>query len=73
VTGTGKKTAGAAAEKKETEKMLEARYQTTLHIDNNMVLRTSRDSKEFEEYKLSGSEEGWSREVIDIIGKMKQV
>lgn len=73
VTGTGKKTAGAAAEKKETEKMLEARYQTTLHIDNNMVLRTSRDSKEFEEYKLSCSEEGWSREVIDIIGKMKQV
>ena len=47
--------------------------QSTVHIDNDMVLRTVRDSKEFDEYKLTGSAEGWSREVIDIIGKMKQV
>ncbi len=43
-----------------------------MHIDNNMVLQTHRDSREFEEYRLSGSAEGWSREVIDVIGKMKQ-
>lgn len=73
VTGTARKTAGSAEEKKETEKMVEAHYRTTLHIDNDMVLRTVRDSKEFDEYKLTGSAEGWSREVIDIIGKMKQV
>ena len=73
VTGTAKKTAGAALEKKATEKLLEARYKTTLHIDNEMVLRTHRDSKEFEEYKLGGAPENWSREVIDAVGKMKQV
>ena len=73
VTGTAKKTAGAAEEKKETEKMMEAHYRTTLHIDNDTVLRTVRDSKEFDEYKLTGSAEGWSREVINIIEKMKQV
>ena len=72
VTGTAKKTAGAALEKKATEKLLEARYKTTLHIDNEMVLRTHQDSKEFEEYKLGGSAENWSREVIDAVGKMKQ-
>ena len=72
VTGTARKTAGAEEEKKETEKMMEGRYRTTLHIDNNMVLQTHRDSREFEEYRLSGSAEGWSREVIDVIGKMKQ-
>lgn len=73
VTGTAKKTAGAALGKKATEKLLEARYETTLHIDNEMVLRTHRDSKEFEEYKLGGAPENWSREVIDAVGKMKQV
>ena len=71
VTGTARKTPRGAETVKEMDRMVAAKYHTTLHIDNQLVLRTSRDSREFEEYRLSGSDAGWSREVMEIIGEMK--
>ena len=51
--------------------MITAKYNTTIHIDNDLVLRTFRDSKQFEEYRVTASDEGWSRAVLEIIGAMK--
>ena len=72
VTGTARKINTGSKTGKEVEKMITARYRTTLHVDNTMVLRTNRDTREFEEYRLSGSAADWSREVIEIIGEMKR-
>ena len=72
VTGTARKYPKGAGSGKEIEKMVTARYRTTLHIDNNLVLRTSTDSTEFEEYRVNDAGSGWAREIMEIIGKMNQ-
>ena len=71
VTGTARKTPQGAESAKELDRIVKENYQTTIHIDNNMVLRTFRDSREFEEHRLSGPDTGWSREVMEIVGEMK--
>ena len=69
VTGTARKTAPGAETVKKMENLLSTKYQSTVHIDNDMILCTSKDRKEFEEYRLSGSSASWSREVMEILGK----
>ena len=71
VTGTARKISEGKKSGKEIEKMITAKYNTTIHIDNDLVLRTFRDSKQFEEYRVTASDEGWSRAVLEIIGAMK--
>ena len=71
VTGTAQKGSHAAETAREMKKMLETKYQSTIPIDNHMVIRTVQGSKECEEYSLSGSPETWSREALDIFRKMK--
>ena len=73
VTGTAQKGARAAETAREMKKMLENKYQSTIHIDNHMLIRTIQGSKECEEYSLSGSPETWSREALDIFRKMKSL
>jgi len=70
VTGTARKSPLTSWSVKEMEKLFETRYNSTVHIDNDMVLRTFRGSQEFDEHPLSGSSATWSREVMDIIGEM---
>lgn len=71
ITGTKRKAKDSEEAKKRTEKLIEAKYKETLHIDNNMVLRTFSKSKEFEEYTLKSDANGWSKEVMDIIKGLK--
>ena len=71
VTGTARKGARAAETAREMKKMLETKYQSTIHIDNHALIRTVSGSKECEEHNLSGSPETWSREALDILEKMK--
>ncbi len=70
VTGTGRKSAAGPATRKRLEALLAARYETTVHVDNDTVLRTGTGSGAFEEYRLSGNSSTWSREVIDLFEKM---
>lgn len=72
VTGTARKSQPGTWSVKEMEKLFEAQYNSTIHIDNEMVLRTFRGSQAFDEHPLSGSSATWSREVMDIIGEMNQ-
>ena len=48
-------------------KQFEVKYTTNVHIDSKMVVRTSRDSAQYEDYPLSGSPDTWSREVLEIV------
>ena len=72
VTGTARKTAGAAGSIKAMEKLFETKYESTIHIDNDMVLRTFRGSQQYEEHPLGGSPASWSLEVREIIGEMNK-
>ena len=67
VTGAGRKKGGQDEEKKRTDAMLAAQYAETLHIDSNLVLRTRRGVKGFEEYPIEAEPVDWSRAVMEIV------
>ena len=68
VTGTAKK----GRESPETAKLFANQYVETLHIDNNMILRTWQDSRNFEEYPVEAEPSVWSRRVMEIIKRIHQ-
>ena len=72
ITGTARKQKGRAEAAKRTEKLFNAKYKETLHIDNHSVIRTFRDSKEFEEYEIKGNTSIWSKEVLKIIKRLEK-
>ena len=72
VTGTARKAPQGTNTLQALEKLSEAKYKTTVHVDGSLVLRTFKGSPEFDEHPLSGSAAGWSREVMEIIGGMNQ-
>ena len=67
ITGTARKVKDKDEEKKKTEQLFKAKYVETIHVDNNSLVRSFRDSKEFEDYELSGNPESWSQEVMNVI------
>ena len=72
VTGLGRKAPKGIQTFQEFEKILDTKYESALHIDNRMVLRTFSGSDRFEDYSLSGASTNWSSEVIDILGEIKR-
>ena len=72
ITGTVRKTKAGAEAKKRTEQLFAAKYVETLHIDNDMVLRTFRDSREHEEYVLEDTGIGWSKAVMEVVKGFKK-
>ena len=72
VTGTARKGPASSDTRKAMESMLESRYESTVHIDKNGIIRTFPGSRSFEEFPLSGAPETWSREVMDVFEKMKK-
>ena len=67
VTGTAKKMGKDSAKKKEIESMVSKKYNETIHIDKDMLIRTDSLTKEFDEYPLSGSSADWSKEIMKIM------
>ena len=72
VTGIGRKAPAGTDTRKALETMLESRYESTVHIDKNEVIRTFTGPRSFEEFPLSGAPETWSLEVMDAFEKMKK-
>ena len=64
IAALGRKKAAAGAD---LEKLLQGKYRSTLHIDNDMVLQINSDTKEPREFALSGAPETWSQEIIGIL------
>ena len=72
VTGTGRKTMKNLAPGDRAENLIADKYDVTIHIDNDMLLKTSRKTGGFEEFPLKGTAGDWSREIMDIIQGMKE-
>ena len=72
VTGLGRKAPSGTDMHKALEKLMNAKYKTTIHIDNVAVVRTVSSSMSFDEYPLSGGNENWSLDVMRIFDEMKK-
>ena len=72
ITGLAKKNARTNKTNSEIESMMSAKYGVTLHIDNDMLLRTEKSSGEFEEHDLDVPPEEWAKKAITIIEKMER-
>ena len=72
VTGMARKAPAGTDTKKALEALMNNKYSTTVNIDNEAVIRTDAESASFDEYRLSGNGETWSREVMDIFEKMRK-
>ena len=68
VTGTAKK----RGESPQMAKLLANQYVETLHIDNDMILRTWQDSRDFEEYPIEAEPSAWSRRVMEIAKRIRR-
>ncbi len=71
VTGTAKKMGKDSKQKKDIENLVSKKYNDTIHIDKDMLIRTDSRPKEFDEYPLSGSSADWSKEVMKIVDGFK--
>ena len=50
---------------------MKEKYPMTLHIDNAAVTRVDSRTKTFAEFPLSGNDDTWSKEIMDVIGGME--
>ena len=71
VTGTARKAPKGSHTREQLEKRMKEKYPLTLHIDNSAVTRIDGRTKNFAEYTLSGNQETWSREIMDVIEGME--
>ena len=67
VTGTVRRKYYSEEEVKRVKAMFDHQYEETLHIDNSMILRTKRSTKEFEDHPIDASPTEWSDAVRKII------
>ncbi|MBR3308255.1 MAG: ParB-like nuclease domain-containing protein [Lachnospiraceae bacterium] len=71
VTGTQRKAQDDDKKKaREISERVNANYKETLTIDNSMVLKSERGSKDFEQFDINGGDSEWSAEVIAIVEKI---
>lgn len=69
VTGSARKSSRWTHSRTEMKKLAENKYSVTLHIDNDLIVRTHRGSKEMEEASLNASSETWAGDAIEAIKK----
>ena len=53
------------------EKLIANKYAVTLHVDNDMILRTEKNTGKFRKFSLD-SGENWSKEAIAVIGELEK-
>ena len=71
ITGTARKGPSGSDMRQQLEDMFDEKYQTTLHIDNKMVLQTFAHSRTFRDYPLQNTDTRWSAEVMKIIQEIE--
>ena len=72
ITGVSKREQYKSEKVVRMNELINNKYKTTLHIDNNMVLETHSKNKEFKEYNFETSEEDWSKKVIEIVEEIEK-
>ena len=71
ITGIGRKGPAGVDMKQQLESMFEEKYLSTLHIDQQLVLRTITGAAGFSDWPLTNSDSRWSGEVMDIVQKIE--
>ena len=71
ITGMAKDKKNTESRKAGVEKLIANKYSVTLHVDNDMILRTEKNTGEFQEFPLD-SGENWSKEAIAAIGEIEK-
>ena len=72
ITGTAKKNKQTESSSANIEKMISNKYAVTLHIDNDMLLRTEKATGEFQEFALDVPPEEWAKKAITIIEEIEK-
>lgn len=73
ITGTEKLRKNNNESAVQREKMISAKYKTTLHIDNDMLLQTGHvEGAKYRKFDLDVPEDEWSRKVIDVIDEIEK-
>ena len=70
ITGVHRKSLKNQINQKRLEASIANQYEASLHITRESVLLIRGDTKEYEEYPLTGDGTSWSREIMDIVGKL---
>ncbi|MBQ7614862.1 MAG: ParB-like nuclease domain-containing protein [Butyrivibrio sp.] len=70
ITGTGRNVGFSESAKSNIDKKIAGKYKYTLHIDNDSVVRTNTQTKEFEDYEIKTEKKNWSQAIMDIVEKM---
>jgi hypothetical protein len=68
VTGMGRKSRDLADQKKNLEALIAKKYPQTIHIDSGSLLLINSQTRDYEEFALSGNPATWSQEIMEIIG-----
>lgn len=71
ITGMAKDKKNTASRKAGMEKLIANKYSVTLHLDNDMILRTEKSTGEFQEFPLD-SGENWSKEAVAVLGELEK-
>jgi hypothetical protein len=72
ITGVGKLEQNNSESEKRMKELINNKYQMTLHIDNDSILETHNNTKEFEDYTIEASEEEWSKKAIAIVEEIER-
>ena len=72
ITGTARKKQSASSRTASMEQMIANKYSETLHIDNDMILLTRKNSGSFEEYEIKSEPAEWSKTAMSIIGEIEK-
>ncbi|MCR5342135.1 MAG: ParB/RepB/Spo0J family partition protein [Butyrivibrio sp.] len=67
VTGFGRKVAGDKDVKKQIDSLIERKYEETISVDNEMIVRTISGSKDFDQYEIDTKNQKWSAQVMKIL------
>ncbi|WP_408071815.1 ParB N-terminal domain-containing protein [Butyrivibrio sp. JL13D10] len=70
VTGTARKTASDKDSKKQIEQMIEKKYEETITIDNEMIVRTVRGAGDFDQFQIEKQGPKWSVQVMKILDEV---
>ncbi|MCR4707204.1 MAG: ParB/RepB/Spo0J family partition protein [Clostridiales bacterium] len=71
VTGTERKHGANPEASEDLKRRIAERYPETLHIDGKTVLSIDSRNKSFREFPLSGAAADWSREIMEIVERLK--
>ncbi len=72
ITGTAKKKADGSDTHKNMEKLIAGKYETTVHLDNDLILITKSKSKDFTEIPIEEEGEAWSKTVMNAMDSYEQ-